>query len=149
MIQRIVIHCTATPAGREVSKYEISQWHKAPKPRGNGWTHFGYHILVHIDGSVSNLQPLPRGHFLTNNCIANGAKGYNTSSLHVCYVGGIDAVTRQPADTRTELQKIALFHIVKQLQQKYGPVEVVGHHDLNDKKACPCFNAQEEYKDVK
>lgn len=147
-IQRIVIHCTATPAGREVSFDDIWHWHKDPAPKGNGWTHFGYHVLIHLDGTFDYLQQLPYGPYLTNDSIANGAKGYNHSSLHVCYVGGLDPLTRKPADTRTEAQKATLVKVIKMLRERYGKFPVVGHHDLNRLKACPCFDARKEYIDV-
>lgn len=145
-LQRIVIHCTATPGGREVSFAEIHKWHKAPPPVGNGWKHFGYHVLVHLDGSIDYLQKLPYGPYLTLDCIANGAKGYNDSSLHVCYVGGLDASTRRPADTRTPFQRDALNRVIAQLRQRYGDLPAVGHRDLPGvAKACPCFDAIKEY----
>jgi len=147
-LQRIVIHCTATPAGREVTFNEIWQWHKGPKPGGNGWAHFGYHLLVHLDGSFDHLQKLPYGPYITADSIANGAKGYNDSSIHIAYTGGIDATTRRPADTRTEAQKTRLLKLVKMLRNRYGNLPVVGHHDLNKNKACPCYDARTEYKDV-
>lgn len=147
-IKRIVIHCTATPAGREVTADEIHHWHLDPKPKGNGWHHLGYHILIHLNGSISFLQPLPAGQYIDNSSMANGVKGYNDSSLHVCYVGGLDASTLQPADTRTTEQRKALFLVLLSLARMYGNKEIVGHHDLNPLKACPCFDAKKEYRYV-
>lgn len=145
-LQRIVIHCTATPAGREVTFDDIRHWHKDPPPKGNGWKHFGYHLLVLLNGCIVNLQPLPSGPYIFNANVANGAKGFNNDSLHVCYVGGIDPMTKKPADTRTEAQKLSLVQIISQLRQTYGPLPVLGHRDLPGvKKSCPCFNARKEY----
>lgn len=145
-LQRIVIHCTATPAGREVTFKQIHKWHKSPPPVGNGWNHFGYHILIHLDGTWEVLQKLPYGPYITLDCIANGAKGYNSSSLHVAYVGGLDAVSRRPADTRTPAQREALISVIAWLRLRYGNFPVVGHRDLPGvNKACPCFDARKEY----
>lgn len=145
-IKRIVIHCTATPSGREVTIDDITRWHKGAPPAGHGWSHYGYHVLIHLDGSWDVLQQLPFGPYLTVDCMANGAKGYNHESLHVCYVGGIDAKTRRAADTRTDAQKSTLKAVIAWLRGKYGNLPVCGHRDLPGvRKACPCFNAIEEY----
>lgn len=148
ILKRIVIHCTDTPQGREVSKYDITRWHKNPKPLGNGWTHYGYHLLVHLNGDISLLQPLPKTNNMTNDCVANGVKGYNADSLHVCYVGGREKTTKKHIDTRTPAQKLVLQEIVRSLRNRYGHLAVVGHRDLNPARACPCFDAITEYNNV-
>ena len=148
LIKRIVIHCTATPEGREVSFEDIWHWHKDPKPKGNGWTHFGYHLLIHLDGTFDYLQELPFGPYITKTTIANGAKGYNKDSIHVCYVGGLEKKTGSPKDTRTPAQIKTLKILVKMLKERYDVTVVVGHNDLNPNKACPCFNAKKEYCNV-
>lgn len=43
----LIIHCTATPTGREVSRAEVDRWH-----RERGWDGIGYHYLIHLDGSI-------------------------------------------------------------------------------------------------
>ena len=148
-IQRIVIHCTATPQGREVSVDEIRRWHLSPPPVGHGWKHFGYHALVHLDGTISYLQKLPTSIFMTSECVANGAAGFNHTSIHVAYVGGLMVGSLKPFDTRTYAQRIALSRLVQKLRDKYGNLPVVGHRDLPGvKKACPSFDAKKEYNYV-
>ena len=46
-ITKIIVHCTATRAGREVSVAEITLWHKAL-----GFRTIGYHYVVGLDGEV-------------------------------------------------------------------------------------------------
>lgn len=46
-ITEIIIHCTATPAGRDVRAAEVATWHKQ-----RGFTTIGYHYLVGLDGRV-------------------------------------------------------------------------------------------------
>ena len=43
----LIIHCTATPAGREVSRAEVDRWHREGGGDGGG---DGY--LIDRDGSV-------------------------------------------------------------------------------------------------
>ena len=55
-LKLLVIHCTATPAGREVSAEEIRRWHTAPPNEGGrGWKQVGYTDMVHLDGTVERL----------------------------------------------------------------------------------------------
>ena len=41
-INKIIIHTTATPEGRDVSIENVRDWHV----NGNGWFDVGYHFLV-------------------------------------------------------------------------------------------------------
>ena len=55
-LQYLVIHCTATPEGREVTSDEIRHWHTAPVSEGGrGWRQVGYTDMVHLDGTVERL----------------------------------------------------------------------------------------------
>ena len=47
-IQKIIVHCTATPEGRNVSVDEIRRWHV----KDNGWSDIGYHWIIELDGSL-------------------------------------------------------------------------------------------------
>jgi N-acetyl-anhydromuramyl-L-alanine amidase AmpD len=105
-------------------------------------------LIIHLDGTFDYLQELPLGPFITKTNIANGAKGYNKDSIHVCYVGGKDKKTGKPKDTRTPAQIKSLKILVKMLKERYDVSVVVGHNDLNPNKACPCFDAKKEYYDV-
>lgn len=69
---------------------------------------------------------------------------HNKHSIGVCYEGGLDA-HGHPADTRTDAQKQALKKLLDELKQRYPRALVLGHHDLNRYKPCPCFDAKAEY----
>lgn len=140
-IKYIVIHCTATPAGRELSKNEIERMHKAQPPHGRGWNHFGYHYLVHLNGEIEQLQPLNDDAWIDETEIANGVKGYNSESIHIAYVGGCDAYTGKPKDTRTQAQRTALRRLVRSCTQIAPSASIKGHRDFPGvKKACPSFD---------
>ena len=74
-------------------------------------------------------------------------KNHNKHSIGVCYEGGLDA-RGQPADTRTEEQKAALVALLRELKKAYPKALIVGHHDLNPMKECPCFDAAKEYRSL-
>ena len=140
-LKYLVIHCTATPAGREVSSAEIRRWHTAPVSKGGrGWKQVGYTDLFHLDGNVERL--------LNNNEdmnfdpweVTNGAAGFNSVSRHIVYAGGIDAKTKKAADTRTEAQKEALKNYVLEFHRRFPAVRIVGHRELNAGKDCPSFD---------
>ena len=73
---------------------------------------------------------------------------HNAHSIGICYEGGLD-IRGQPADTRTPEQKAALRWLLRQLHRAYPQALIVGHHDLNPQKACPCIeNVAREYADL-
>lgn len=129
-IDEIIVHCTATPAGREVSVEEIAGWH-----RRQGFRTVGYHYVVRLDGTV---EPGRRESETGAHCL-----GHNSRSIGVCYVGGLDSAGK-PADTRTEAQKTALLRLLGELRARYRGATIHGHCEFAA-KACPCFDAAAEY----
>ena len=129
-VNDIIIHCTATPPGMEVSIPQLREWH-----RSRGFKTVGYHYVILLDGSVAKGRPAsqPGAH----------CYGHNAHSIGVAYVGGLDADGR-PADTRTPEQKAAMLKLLTNLTMFYR-CPIHGHHDYNAGKACPCFDAQDEY----
>lgn len=134
-INEIIIHCTATPEGREVSVATIDKWH-----RERGFKCIGYHFVIHLDGKVEIGRPIEQAgaHCLTR----------NEDSVSICYVGGINT-KGEPKDTRTEQQKQALKMLVQNLMKQYKLTQqqVHGHNEFA-KKACPSFDVQEWKKEV-
>lgn len=135
----LVIHCTATPEGREVTAAEIRRWHTAPPPAGRGWKQVGYTDLFHLDGRVERLVKNNEDAQVDNWEITNGAAGYNSVSRHIVYVGGCDSDMR-PKDTRTPAQREALKRYVLEFHSRFPQIRIVGHHDLNPAKQCPSFD---------
>lgn len=136
----LVIHCTATPEGREVSGEEIRRWHTAPVSKGGrGWKQVGYTDLFHLDGSVERLVDNNEDANVDSWEMTNGAAGYNSVSRHIVYVGGCDKAMK-PKDTRTPEQREALKRYVMDFHERFPHIRIVGHHDLNPGKACPSFD---------
>ena len=95
-IDKIIVHCTATPEGKHFTVQQIREWHTAPKPKGNGWRDIGYHFVVYLDGSVHNGRPVGQ--------IGAHCSGHNAHSIGVCYVGGeVADGSHKPKDTRTPI----------------------------------------------
>ena len=142
IMKYLVIHCTATPEGREVSSAEIRRWHTDPAGRGGrGWKQVGYTDMIHLDGRVERLVDNNEDALVDPWEITNGATGYNAVSRHIVYVGGCDKAM-QPKDTRTEAQREALKRYVQNFHRRFPQIRIVGHHDLDPGKACPCFDVR-------
>lgn len=130
----IIIHCSAVRPNQQSSAKDITQWHKA-----RGWRTIGYHYVVRRDGTIENGRPTEQ--------IGAHCMNHNRYSIGICYEGGLDA-NGKPKDTRTDAQKTAIRQLIVRLKKTYPLAVIVGHHDLNPQKACPCFNAVSEYRDL-
>lgn len=144
-IKYIAVHCTASHQSMTIEglKQEF---------RRKGWVNPGYHYVVSPDGKITQL--------LDEDKISNGVKGFNSVSINVAYIGGID-INGKPIDNRTTAQKASLRSLLKMLHKKYPTAVIQGHRDFSPDlnkdgkitpnewmKACPCFNAKEEYSNL-
>ena len=138
----LIIHCTATPEGREVSKDDIIGWHTRPKHKGGrGWNRPGYSDMIYLDGSLVNLLPFNQDNRVDLWEITNGAKGVNGQSRHVVYVGGMDKEGKNAKDTRTDAQKKTLETYVKFMLLRHPQLQILGHDQApGSNKACPSFD---------
>ena len=134
-INKIVIHCTATPEGREHNVADIRRWHLK-----RGFSDIGYHYLIHIDGKIEIGRPLHR--------IGAHTSGENTGSIGIAYTGGMNKDMKKAKDTRTQAQKDSLVKLLHELIYKYNKDMTIHGHNEFANKACPSFNAQEEYANL-
>lgn len=134
-IKFIAIHCSATPQTASINsmlRYWKEQLH---------WNGPGYHYIIKPCGEVVQL--------LEEEKPSNGVAGFNSVTINVCYIGGIRP-DGSPADNRTPEQKAALVFLLEQLKERYPKAVIQGHRDFpNVKKACPCFDAKSEYKNIR
>ena len=136
VINKIIIHCAATPEGKDYTVDQIRQWHTTPKPNGNGWKDIGYHFVIYRDGSVHPGRPIEQ--------IGAHTSGYNANSIGICYIGGCAKDGKTPKDTRTHEQKAALVKLVAELRRRFSNASVHGHNEFAN-KACLSFNVQKEF----
>ena len=136
---QIIVHCAATPEGKDFTVAQIAGWHKKRGFSGRGGTYCGYHYVIYRDGSIHRGKP-------------EGVRGthtrrHNWNSIGVCYIGGVDRRGRAK-DTRTAAQKRALKNLVQELCTKHNIKKIRGHRDYAA-KACPSFDARSEYSDIR
>jgi N-acetylmuramoyl-L-alanine amidase len=133
-IKYICLHCTATP---QTAKIESIQryWQKQLK-----WKSPGYHFIIKPDGTPVPLQPIELP--------SNGVAGFNKHSIHISYIGGVDAKGKA-VDNRTDLQKKTQVDLLRELHKKFPDAKICGHRDFPGvKKECPSFNVEEWLKTV-
>lgn len=148
-LEYLVIHCTATREGREVSSEEIRHWHTDPVSKGGrGWKQVGYTDMIHLNGGVERLVDNNEDATVDPWEITNGASGYNSVSRHVVYVGGLSSDGKTAKDTRTSAQKAALERYVRLFHRRFPKVRIVGHNELNRSKACPSFDVRKWLKEI-
>lgn len=130
-VKYLVVHCSGSPCNHPFTVEGLIN---------TGRERFGqpsYHYYVRRNGTVVPILP--------ESVRGVHAVGYNHCSIAVCYEGGLDA-NGVAADTRTELQKHALYELLKQLHEDYPQARIVGHCELpGAHKPCPGFTASEEF----
>lgn len=133
-IKELIVHCSATPEGKDFTVNDIRKWHLA-----RGFSDVGYHYVIYRDGSI---------HVGRNESVSGAhCTGHNTISIGICYIGGLATDGKTPKDTRTPAQKASLIKLLKELKAKYPKAKIYPHYKFAA-KACPSFNAEEEYKNI-
>tara|TARA_R110000751_G_scaffold165449_1_gene271477 strand:- start:47 stop:469 length:423 start_codon:yes stop_codon:yes gene_type:complete len=133
-IDSIILHCSATREGQDVSVETIREWHIK-----RGWSDIGYHYVIYLDGSVHDGRPVER--------MGAHCKGKNKGTIGICYIGGVEADGKTPKDTMTEEQDIAMVNLILSIRDKYresGKVRIHGHNEFAA-KACPSFSVPKKY----
>lgn len=133
-IKELIVHCSATPEGKDYSVDTIRQWHLQ-----RGFSDIGYHYVVYRDGSIHIGRD--------ESIIGAHCTGHNSYSIGICYIGGCASDGKTPKDTRTTEQKQSLVKLLKELKTKYPQASIHSHKDFTN-KACPSFDATKEYSSI-
>lgn len=133
-IKELIVHCSATPEGKDYSVDTIRQWHLQ-----RGFSDIGYHYVIYRDGSIHIGRD--------ESIIGAHCTGHNSYSIGICYIGGCASDGKTPKDTRTTEQKQSLVKLLKELKTKYPQASIHSHKDFTN-KACPSFDATKEYSSI-
>ena len=134
LVKEIIVHCSATREDQQVSVDTIRDWHLA-----RGWNDIGYHFYIDLDGTINKGRDIDK--------MGAHCKGHNRNSIGICYCGGVETDGKTPKDTRTQEQKDSLLNVLKTLKAMY-PEAVIYSHSEFAAKACPSFDATEEYENI-
>lgn len=133
-IKYLVVHCSATQAKSDIGAKEIDRMHRA-----QGWQMIGYHFVIRRNGALETGRP--------TNMIGAHVQGYNSESLGICMVGGVDP-TGKAEDNFTPAQYASLSYLLQDLSQQYPKATIQGHRDFPGvKKDCPCFDVRSWWKE--
>lgn len=130
----IVLHCSGVMPNVHQDISVVDNYH-----RSKGWKGVGYHFYVRRDGTVEIGRRLEE---VGAHCV-----GHNKYSIGICYEGGLNSAA-QAEDTRTPQQVRELRKLVERMHAYFPNAIIVGHHDLNPTKPCPCFDVVGEYADL-
>lgn len=116
-VKLLVVHCSATPANRDIGVAQIRAMHTA-----KGWRDVGYHYVIRRDGRVEKGRP--------ENVMGAHVEGHNDGSLGICLVGGVKP--DMTAETNfTPAQYLALEQLLRQLKGRFPAARICGHRDLS------------------
>ncbi len=132
-INKIIVHCSATREGENIPVETIRKWHV----EGRGWSDIGYHFYIDLQGEIFKGRDIAK--------IGAHCKGQNRNSIGICYCGGVESDGKTPKDTRLDCQKDSLLAVLRTLKAMYPDATIHSHKDYA-RKACPSFDATEEYK---
>lgn len=130
-ISEIIVHCAATPEGKDFTVADIRAWHKQ-----RGWSDIGYHYVVYRDGRIMVGRPVGQ--------IGSHVAGRNTGTIGICYIGGVSADGKTAKDTRTAAQRASLLWLVGQLAARHKGVRKISGHNEYAAKACPSFDVRRD-----
>jgi N-acetyl-anhydromuramyl-L-alanine amidase AmpD len=119
-IKEIVIHCSASPNGRDDRAEDIHRWHLE-----RGFDGIGYHWVITRGGRLEAGRP----EYWTG----AHAKGHNTGSIGICLIG---------TDEFTDKQFMELKCLLIRLRNRYPDAIILGHNEISE-KSCPGFDVQE------
>lgn len=118
-MEKLIIHCSATPNGRHHTAAEIHEWHI-----DRGWSGIGYHWVIRVDGVLESGRP--------EYWIGSHARGHNINSIGVCMIG---------TNSFNESQWKILANLIREKKIQYHGIKVIGHNEVSEKE-CPGFDVQ-------
>jgi N-acetylmuramoyl-L-alanine amidase len=113
-IKFIVLHCAATPPSMDVGRERIKKWHLE-----RGFSDVGYHFIIKRNGKIDKGRDLD-GDGLVLEEVGAHAKGFNSRSIGICWVGGVmESDKRTAEDNRTPKQLFTMEKLVRELTTIY------------------------------
>jgi hypothetical protein len=132
-VDSMIVHWTETATDKNIGSEDINKYHLSLGIEG-----IGYHYVIRRDGSLQRGRPV--------NIVGDHTPSYNTSSIGVVFVGGINAPSGTPnpetflsPQSLTRSQFNTFDHLCQAFFKKYPGGKVYGHSDLDDAEFDPGF----------
>jgi N-acetylmuramoyl-L-alanine amidase len=139
-VQALIIHCSATREGQKnITPKVVDGWHTLPKPRGRGERVNPYNVIIGLENTVW-FRPWNQDKWLNRTEVSWGSAEYNICSFNICYTGGMNKQFTKAKNTLTQYQDSMLWVIVCDFKKQFPFGFVIGHNQINKKKACPSFS---------
>lgn len=122
-ITHIILHCSATPQGQQVTVLDVDRWHRERgfKRQAEAVARFnpqlkaiGYHYLISLGGEVFTGRGLDEA--------GAHVAGHNANTIGVCMVG---------MHRFTAAQWDALRGLVNSLRSAHPTAKICGHRDMS------------------
>jgi N-acetylmuramoyl-L-alanine amidase len=139
-ITSMIVHWTETHTNRNIGSEEINQYHLDLGIEG-----IGYHYVIRRDGSIQRGRPV--------NLDGDHTPNFNTGSIGVVFVGGINAPTGTEnsenfisAQSLTRTQVNSFDHLCRAFLNRFDKGYIFGHNDLDEDEFDPGFDVIEYVK---
>lgn len=139
-INLLAVHCSATPAARDIGVAQIRAMHLQ-----RGFNDVGYHYVIRRDGRVEKGRP--------DAVVGAHVQGHNARSIGICLIGGVKPDGKTAEANFTPAQYDSLEQLLRQLRKSWPKARICGHRDLSPDrdgdgvvekhewlKDCPCFD---------
>lgn len=141
----LIIMCTETPEGQELTKADVIEQHTGSKAHGGfGWNRPGTDYLVLTDGALETIIPEDSPNVVDLWGIAAGVDGLHGIPKYLAYVGGLTEKATKEKDTRTTEQSQTLEAVIKFYIRKFPEIRVLGMNQVPamDGVKNPCFDVE-------
>ena len=122
----LIIHCTAGSQNKDPLESVLGMMYGENGVANLGGSRAGYHIMIAKDGKCCQIYK--------DSFTAYGASGYNSSGIHLNWMGGASGFNMTNAQAKT------LTAIVKTYIARYPAIQICGHNQIaKASKSCPRF----------
>lgn len=106
------------------------------------WNRYGYNYYITQDGEIHEITPINDDIYVDFDELTYGVAGYNSQIWGISLEGGGELVNGKMRikENFTQEQILSLVYLTQKIKKFHPSVEIIGHNELNPKKACPVLD---------